>query len=157
MPSIINLNDTTPAPPEGKIAVKWQADPPPEVWTTPRNVSAYVPGPLTRVLGACFDGTPGATVYFGMPWACTITRWRLQAIGGAATITIWKCAGGALPDAADSITPDGVSIGSGTDTDWQPLPTGLSTTALDEGDSIAFHLEDVSGATLVVFELEVQP
>ena len=39
--AIINLNDTTPAAPTGKVNVKWQADA-----NTPRNVSAYVDLPV---------------------------------------------------------------------------------------------------------------
>ena len=35
--ALINLNDTTPVAPAGKVNVKWQADA-----NTPRNVSAYV-------------------------------------------------------------------------------------------------------------------
>ena len=35
--AVINLNDTTPPAPTGKVNVKWQADA-----NTPRNVSAYV-------------------------------------------------------------------------------------------------------------------
>ena len=38
MASIINLDNTTPAPPTGLTNVEWQGDS-----STPRNVSAYVP------------------------------------------------------------------------------------------------------------------
>jgi hypothetical protein len=38
MAGIINLNNTTPAPPAGKTNVEWQGDS-----STPRNVSAYLP------------------------------------------------------------------------------------------------------------------
>ena len=38
MAGIINLNDTTPAPPSGLANVKWQGDS-----STPRDVSAYLP------------------------------------------------------------------------------------------------------------------
>jgi hypothetical protein len=42
MPTIINLNDTTPAAPAGKVNVKWQAVEAPSDPLTPRSVSAYV-------------------------------------------------------------------------------------------------------------------
>ena len=157
MASIINLNDATPAAPAGKVNVRWQADAAPALWSTPRNVTAYVDKPATRVIGASFDGAAGATFYIGMPWACTITRWRILAIGGAATIKVWKHASGALPAAADSISTAGVSIAAGTDTGWQTTLTDFVTTAIPAGDIIGIHLHAVAGATMVLFELEVQP
>ena len=36
--SLINLNDTVPAAPAGKVNIKWQAD----AGIAPRNVSAYI-------------------------------------------------------------------------------------------------------------------
>ena len=42
MATIINLNNTTPAAPAGKVNVKWQAVEAPSDPLTPRNVSAYV-------------------------------------------------------------------------------------------------------------------
>jgi hypothetical protein len=52
--AIINLNDTTPAPPSGKVNVKWQADA-----STPRNVSAYIDMPLAA---AAISETPAGTL-----------------------------------------------------------------------------------------------
>lgn len=42
---LINLNDTTPAAPSGKVNIKWQAGPVPTDPTQPRQVSAYVDPP----------------------------------------------------------------------------------------------------------------
>lgn len=54
----INLNDTTPAAPSGKVNVKWQADS-----NDPRNVSAYMP-PMTSSAGGAVPTPPNdATKY----------------------------------------------------------------------------------------------
>jgi len=42
--ALINLNDTTPPAPSGKVNVKWQADA-----LQPRNVSAYINPPVVVV------------------------------------------------------------------------------------------------------------
>jgi hypothetical protein len=52
--AIINLNDTTPAAPTGKVNVKWQADA-----STPRNVSAYVDLPVNPT---AVSETPAGTM-----------------------------------------------------------------------------------------------
>jgi hypothetical protein len=45
--ALINLNDTTPAAPAGKVNIKWQAD-----GGSPRNVSAYIDPPPSPVAGS---------------------------------------------------------------------------------------------------------
>jgi hypothetical protein len=50
LPTPINLNDTTPASPNGEVLVKWQGDN-----ANPRNVSAYVPFSSATGAGAMFN------------------------------------------------------------------------------------------------------
>ena len=47
VPTPINLNDTTPAAPSGRLNVHWQGDS-----SVPRNVSANIPIPVTKFTGA---------------------------------------------------------------------------------------------------------
>ena len=54
-PSVINLNDTTPAAPAGRQNVKWQAD-----QNNPRNVSAHIPQPFFTVTWGIGIGQPAA-------------------------------------------------------------------------------------------------
>ena len=70
--ALINLNDTTPAAPSGYQNAKWQADS-----SSPRNVSAYIPGSggvvvktadYTAVTADC-----GKLIVFNSPGAHTLT------------------------------------------------------------------------------------
>jgi hypothetical protein len=60
--ALINLNDTTPAAPAGKVNVKWQADA-----LSPRNVSAYVDSPvIARVSEAPAGTLNGSNAVFAL-------------------------------------------------------------------------------------------
>ncbi len=53
--AVINLNDTTPVAPTGKVNIKWQADS-----LSPRNVSAYIDpagGHVSEVPAGTLNGT----------------------------------------------------------------------------------------------------
>src|ERR1700683_5163622 len=50
--ALINLNDTTPPPPSGKVNISWQADS-----GSPRNVSAYIDLPPSGAGSGALTGT----------------------------------------------------------------------------------------------------
>ena len=65
--ALINLNDTTPAAPAGKVNVKWQADA-----GSPRNVSAYVDSPvIARVSEAPAGTLNGLNTVFALSFTPT--------------------------------------------------------------------------------------
>lgn len=69
---MINLNDTTPAPPGGKANIKWQKD-------TTGNVSGYVDsvGSLFAIPGPYADDTAAAAagVAIGSPYYLTTSNY----------------------------------------------------------------------------------
>jgi len=128
-------------------------------------VAAITPaGVLTGVVrsfGGTFassDGvtalTAGATSYFVVPYACTITAWNVVANAGTATVDIWKVATGtAIPTVANTITAAatpalsvGTAVRSTTLTGW--------TTAVAANDIIGVNLEVVATATYVNLTVE---
>jgi hypothetical protein len=78
-PTVINLNDTTPASPNGEILVKWQGDA-----SNPRNTSAYVPIATAT--------SPGAVQLVGD-------------VGGGASLVVQGVTGIAI-DTSESVTED---------------------------------------------------
>lgn len=125
-PTAINLNDTTPAAPAGKVNVKWQVDAPVLVGDQPvRAASAYVDAPTrktTSVTTALLaDGDPEVGV---AEIASSFTILKVE-VSAAARVQLYATAGcrtldagrepGILPDEG---TPHGV-IG-----DWNLDGTG---------------------------------
>ena len=105
-----------------------------------------------RAIGASFNGgglalTAGKTVYFTVPYACTIAAWNIAVDTGTATIDVWKIATGtAIPTVTNTITAaalpaisTGTAIHSTTLTGW--------TTSVAQNDIFGINLEAVSGAT----------
>lgn len=105
-----------------------------------------------RSIGASFDGggvalTAGKTIYFTVPFPCTITAWNIAVDTGTATIDIWKIATGtAIPTASNSITSaaiPAISVGTAVHstvlTNW--------TTSVAQNDIFGINLKIVSGAT----------
>ena len=81
--AIINLNDTTPAAPSGKVNVKWQGDA-----NTPRNVSAYVDLPVnpTAVSETPAGTMNGANPTFNLSFAPNPVASLLLALNGLVQI-----------------------------------------------------------------------
>lgn len=109
---------------------------------------------LTRGLGAAFDGsgtalTSGstATVYFTVPFACTISAWNITVDTGTITFDVWKVATGtAIPTVTNTITASALpAISSGTAVHSTTL-TGW-TTSVSTNDIFGVNINTVSSAT----------
>lgn len=89
---------------------------------------------------------PGKIVgYWTCPFAGNITAWNLTVDAGTMTVKIWKKATGtAHPTNADSITPSGLSISTGTHIHSTSLG-GFNTTTVSVGDIFAVEIFAVSG------------
>lgn len=116
---------------------------------------------VKRAIGAGFDGagqalTSGATqtVYFTVPFACTITAWNITVDTGTATLDVWKIATGtAIPTSANSITAAALpAIASGTAVHSTTL-TGW-TTSVAANDIMAVNINTVASATKASLILE---
>ena len=93
--------------------------------------------------------------YFVMPVAGTITAWSIVVDTGTATVQTWKVATGTTaPTVSNSISTSGVAISTGTAIRSTTL-TDFTSTAVSANDIFAFNLSAVSGATKILFELEI--
>lgn len=105
-----------------------------------------------RGLGASFQNggsalVAGATAYFTIPYACTISAWNVSVDAGTATIDIWKIGTGtAIPTVSNTITASatpaistGTSVHSTTLTAW--------TTSVTANDIFGINLKTVATAT----------
>jgi hypothetical protein len=107
-----------------------------------------------RAIGVVFDGagsalSSGKTIYFTVPFACTINSWNLTADTGTATIKFWKVATGtAIPTSANSINTSGVSLASGTAIHSTTL-SDFTSTAVTANDIFGVNLFAVASATTV--------
>lgn len=129
-------------------------------WKLDTYLTQSNPISLKVLNGAFGDGVDPGSVsadsvsYTVVPFACTLSGWRMVAdVASTVQVDVWKKAG-ALPTNADSITggnePDLVAdtVGSGGVAGW--------TVTIAAGDVIAFHLDAVAGdPTQVVLLLEV--
>ncbi len=111
--------------------------------------------------GASFDGggsalTSGKTVYFTVPYACTVQGWNVAVDTGTATIDIWKIATGtAIPTISNTITASalpaiatGTAIHSTTLTAW--------TTTVAANDIVGVNLKTVATATQANLTVQCQ-
>lgn len=107
---------------------------------------------VTHSIGATFDGNgeplpSGKTIYFAVPFGCTIQSWDMTVDTGAASVDIWKVPNGSLnPTSANSITggnSPAVSQGQHVHS------TNLSgwTTSVSAYDEFGFYIRNASGAT----------
>jgi len=118
--------------------------------------------PTVHSFGATFDGgtsalTSGKTVYFTVPYACTIAAWDIVVSpSGTATIDIWKIASGtAIPTIANTITASALpAISTGTAVHSTTL-TGW-TTAVTANDIVGINLNAVATATYVSIQVQCQ-
>src|SRR5580692_5433303 len=101
--ALINLNDTTPAAPSGFQNTKWQAD-----TSSPRNVSAYIPGTggvvvktadYTAVAADC-----GKLIVFNSSGAHTLT------LPAAAPFAQWNIGVQNIGTGIVTISPTGLNI-----------------------------------------------
>jgi len=108
-----------------------------------------------RTIGAGFDGSgsalsSGKTVYFTVPYACTVAGYNITADTGTVSFDIWKVATGtAIPTVSNTILTGGyLALSSGTA--LHSTSTSLfTTTAVSANDIVGVNLEAVSSATIV--------
>lgn len=114
IPSVINLNDTTPAAPSGKQNVKWQAD-----TNNPRNVSAYPLGATTSLegtvklandLGGTAD-TPEVVGIQNVPFGNSPANGYIPTYSSASSQILWKAGGsvGSLAPWNNMLAPSSVT------------------------------------------------
>lgn len=118
-------------------------------------------GSSVHSIGATMDGggsamTSGKTVYFTVPYACTIRAWNITVDTGTVTFDVWKIASGtAIPTIANTITAAALpAISSGTAVHSTTL-TGW-TTAVSANDIFGINLNAVSGATQASLVMQCQ-
>lgn len=110
--------------------------------------------------GATFDGngtalTSGKVAYVRLHRGGTIAEWSILVDAGTATIKVWKVASGtALPTSGNSINTSGVAISTGTAVKSTTL-TDFTTLDVADDDIVGVYLHAVSGATKVVFSVEL--
>lgn len=119
--------------------------------------SAISAGSILRTVGfsAVTPVTGQQGSYSVFPAAGSITAWNIVVDTGTATVKTWKIATGtAAPTSSNSINTSGVSISAGTVIRSTTL-TDFTTTAVAANDIFAFEITAVSGATKILFELEI--
>lgn len=98
----------------------------------------------------------GTKTFLSVPFACTITGWRLLC-SPAATVTadVWKIASGtALPTNSDSITASAKPATSADDVARSTTLTGW-TTSITALDILGFEIEANNSAKYISLQLEV--
>lgn len=96
-----------------------------------------------------------STLYVNCPYDGRITGWSILVDTGTCTVKTWKKATGtAIPTSGDSISTSGVAIASGTAIRSADVSdfTGVTVAA---NDIFAFSVTAISGATIIVFQLEI--
>ncbi len=125
------------------------------------DIGGYSSTTVTHSIGAGFDGggvalTAGKTVYFTVPYACTIQAWNMTVDTGTATIDVWKIATGtAIPTVSNTITASAVpAISTGT----AVHSTSMSgwTTSVSANDIFGINLKIVATATQASLVLQCQ-
>lgn len=118
-------------------------------------------GTAIHSIGAIFDGggsamTAGKTVYFTVPYSCSIQAWNITVDTGTATIDVWKIATGtAIPTVANTITASATpAISSGTAVHSTTL-TGW-TTSVSANDIFGVNLKTVASATEASLVMQCQ-
>lgn len=115
----------------------------------------------TSQITAIFDGggsavASGSTVYIPCTFAASIIAYTIMVDTGTCTVKTWKVATGtAIPTVANSISTSGVAISTGTAIRSTTL-SDFTTTTITANDMLAFNITAVSGATKIIFTLEVR-
>ena len=152
IPGVINLNDTTPAAPAGRVNVQWQGDS-----SNPRDVSANVAEGVGAI-SITIDGggsipTPGSKGFVQVPYAGVITGWTLIADqAGSAQITVKKSTYGAFPTTVSIVASAPPAMTSAQ----KQTSTSVSTwtTAFSAGDIFEFNLDSATTCTRLALELQ---
>jgi hypothetical protein len=112
-----------------------------------KTLSGFVRGLVFLLDGGGSALTTSKTVYYTVPFACTISKWYATADTGTITIDVWKIAAGtAIPTVSNTITASAVpAIASGTAANSSTLTSW--TTAVAAGDILAANVKVVSGTT----------
>lgn len=121
------------------------------------SVSANISNLKIRTIGFSallpVTGQQGSYVVF--PVAGTITGWTIVADTGTATVSCWKIASGTTaPTISNIINTSGVALSTGTAI-ISSTTSDFTTTTVAANDIFAFNLTAVSGATKLLFELQI--
>jgi hypothetical protein len=130
-----------------------------------QNLSADVSftiaaGGSSATIGTTIDGSGGTITlgqkgYVQVPYACTITGWRLIAnTAGSIVVDIWKTAAPTIPTAANVITASAKPTLSGQQTAASSTLTGW-TTSVAADDIIGFNVNSATTVSWVILQIFV--
>jgi hypothetical protein len=130
-----------------------------------QNLSADVSftiaaGGSSATIGTTIDGSGGTITvgqkgYVQVPYACTITAWRLIAnTAGSIVVDIWKTAAPTIPTVANVITASAKPTLSGQQTAASSTLTGW-TTSVAADDIIGFNVNSATTVSWVILQIFV--
>lgn len=164
MPTLKNLNNTTPAAPSGRRNAIWQLVSSPS-GTDPvsgypfYDASVNFSDPI-RTVAITVDGAgivpgTGSKGFAQIPFAGTITNWTiLSDLTGSATFDVKKSTFAAFPTTTSIVASAPPTLSS----NQKATSSALSawTTTINAGDVIEFVLSTVSTLTRVILELTIE-
>lgn len=115
-----------------------------------------------RGIGILFDGdgsalVPGKTLYYAVPFGCTIQGWDMTVDFGTASIDAWKVPNGSVtPTSANSITGGNTPAITNGQHVYSNNLAGWSTTSVAAHDVFGFYLKSVLSATEASLVLQCQ-
>jgi hypothetical protein len=130
-----------------------------------QNLSADVSftiaaGGSSATIGTTIDGSGGTITvgqkgYVQVPYACTITAWRLIAnTAGSIVVDIWKTAAPTIPTVANVITASAKPTLSSQQTATSSTLTGW-TTSIAANDIIGFNVNSATTVSWVILQIFV--
>jgi hypothetical protein len=130
-----------------------------------QNLSADVSftiaaGGSSATIGTTIDGSGGTITvgqkgYVQVPYACTITSWRLIAnTAGSIVVDIWKTAAPTIPTVANVITGSAKPTLSSQQTAASSTLTGW-TTSIAANDIIGFNVNSATTVSWVILQIFV--
>lgn len=111
-------------------------------------------------IGVSIDGSGGTITvgqkgYVQVPYACTITSWRIIAnTSGSVVIDIWKTAAPSIPTAGGTITGSAKPTLTTQQTNASSTLTGWTTT-INANDIIGFNVDSASVVSFVTLQIFV--
>jgi hypothetical protein len=129
-------------------------------WSTPTDPSKTFTQALVVVVGSLESGASaiatGLKQYISVPFACTITKWRIVAdASGSIVFDIWKDTYANFPPTiADTITASAKPTLSSARNNESSTLTGW-TTSISAGDVLFFNVDSASTVKYVVLTLTV--
>jgi hypothetical protein len=117
-------------------------------------------GGSSATIGTTIDGSGGTITvgqkgYVQVPYACTITAWRLIAnTAGSIVVDIWKTAAPTIPTVANVITASAKPTLSSQQTATSSTLTGW-TTSIAANDIIGFNVNSATTVSWVILQIFV--